>query len=352
MNSSLKNKITVLIAGIGGGSLGLEIFKSLRQTGEYRLIGTDVSEKAYGLYEDGFDRTYLLKRMDDKEYISRILEICRKEKVNALAPGAEETHRILSKHRNLFEREGILLMLNSEEVVEHCSNKAKILKFLGENGIFVPETRDILSEADLEGFSKFPCVVKPAAFSGASNLVFIAENKEEARFFVRYLMGRDFRVSVQEYIISLEEYTVGVISAPSGQILGSIALKRFHDHKLSIMAKYGDRIISSGWSQGLIDDFSKVTEQAERIAKTLKSKWALNIQGRLDEKGTFYPFEINPRHSGTTYLRALAGFNEPHILLQYCLNDRVVESKPFKKGYYLRSFSEKYIPKENLKNYD
>jgi len=351
-NANPSRILTVLIAGIGGGSLGLEIFKSLQYAGGYRLIGTDVSEKAYGLYEEGFQKTYLLQRAQGPEYALQLMDICSQEKVDTVAPGAEEVHRILSENRQLFEREGILLMLNSEEVVDLCSDKTETLKFLKEKGIPVPDTKEVLSEKDVKGFGKFPCVVKPATSAGGSNMVFVADNEEEAVFFVKYLMQRGFRASLQEYKNSREEYTVGVLSAPSGEIVGSIALKRSHEHKLSYVLKYDDMVISSGWSQGLIDDFSEVRQQAEHIARVLKSRWALNIQGRLDSQEVFYPFEINPRHSGTTYLRALAGFNEPHILLQRCLRGYSTSPQPLRKGYYLRSFIEKYVPKEDIKTYD
>ena len=338
--------ISVLIAGIGSGSLGLEIFKSLRYAGGYRLIGSDISEKAYGLNEEGFEHTLILNRAPEREYAFQILEVCLKYNVNVVAPGAEEVHRILSNNRQIFEQEDILLMINSKDVVDLCSNKSENFRFISENCVPVPVNRNVESEEEVKDFDRFPCIVKPTTASGGSNMVFIAENEKEAMFFVGYLMQRGYKATLQEYITSTDEFTVGVLSSPSGEILGSIALKRFLEPKLSYSLKYHDRIISSGWSQGEIDDFVEVRRQAEQIAQILKSKWALNIQGRLDKNGIFYPFEINPRHSGTTYLRALAGFNEPNILLQYCLRGNVPPSEPLKKGFYLRSFIEKYVPKK------
>jgi carbamoyl-phosphate synthase large subunit len=344
--------ITVLIAGIGGGSLGLEIFKSLRHAGGYRLIGTDVSEKAFGLYIEGFAETYLLRRQEGAAYAARLLEICAKEKVRAVAPGAEEVQTILSAHRTMFEQAGVLPMLNSEEVCALCSDKPRQMHFLASRQILVPITREIRSEGDLDGFDRFPCVVKPAAASGGSNLVFIAENAAEAKFFANYLHCRGFRPALQQYIPATDEFTVGVLSDRSGKIIGSIALRRFLEQKLSVTARYGNRVISSGWSQGEISDFPQVRRQAEKIALALNSTWALNIQGRLGEDGVFYPFEINPRHSGTTYLRALAGFNEPHILLQRCLRGGIPQASQLKKGYYLRALTEEQVPAREIRRRD
>jgi carbamoyl-phosphate synthase large subunit len=344
--------ITVLIAGIGGGTLGLEIFKSLRHAGGYRLIGTDVSEKAFGLYIEGFAETYLLPRLGGAAYAARLLEICTKEKVRAVAPGAEEVQAILSAHRVMFEQAGVLLMVNSEEVCSLCSDKPQQMQFLAARQIQVPITREIRSEEDLDGFDRFPCVAKPAAASGGSNLVFVAENAEEAKFFANYLRCRGFRPALQQYIPATDEFTVGVLSDRSGKIIGSIALRRFLEQKLSVTARYGNRVISSGWSQGEISDFPHVRRQAEKIALALNSTWALNVQGRLGEDGVFYPFEINPRHSGTTYLRALAGFNEPHMLIQRYIRGRLPQTSKLKKGYYLRALTEEQVPTREIRRRD
>ena len=66
---------SVLIAGIGGASLGTEIFKSLRYSGNYNIFGTDISPYAYGLYQEGFVKTYIVGR---KKYI---------QKIDAIIPG-------------------------------------------------------------------------------------------------------------------------------------------------------------------------------------------------------------------------------------------------------------------------
>lgn len=109
----------------------------------------------------------------------------------------------------------------------------------------------------------------------------------------------------------------------------------------------GRFLISSGYSQGLIDAYPEICEQAKRIAIALDSQGPLNIQGRL-VKGVFYPFEINPRFSGSTYLRTMAGFPEIEIYLDH-LNGKPAPPHPvIKPGYYMRSFAEQYVPKEKI----
>src|SRR5204863_4142069 len=119
----------------------------------------------------------------------------------------------------------------------------------------------------------------------------------------------------------------------------SVALKRILHSKLSVLLRSPVGVISTGYSQGLIDDFPALRATAERIATAVGSVGPINVQGRV-RAGELIPFEINPRFSASTYLRALAGFNEIDIYLQYLLNQRPSSLPPLKHGYYLATLNE------------
>lgn len=347
MARRLKNqRRNILIAGIGGASLGTEIFKSLRASGHYNIFGADISPYAYGLYERDLAGTYIVSR---ERYISDILAICIKETVEAVIPGGGEPLSLLSRHRAPFQKRGVILAINSPEVVRICTDKTKTFAYLKRQGVAVPATKLIGSSKDLARFS-YPSVVKPANIHGGSVFAYLAENAEEAKFFASYLKKKSMEPLIQEYIPESEgEYTVGVLSLPEEKIVGSIALRRLFDAKLSVSMKTPNYVLSSGYSQGVIAEFKEVRDQAEKIAKLLHSRGPLNIQGRM-KKGIFYPFEINPRFSNTTYLRTMAGFNEIDIFLQYLLNDQRFSIGKIKHGYYLRSLDEKFVSRRELKS--
>ena len=120
-------------------------------------------------------------------------------------------------------------------------------------------------------------------------------------------------------------------------------LFRSFNSKLSISQNNKLGLISSGYSQGLIKEFPELEKQARLIAMTIKSTGPINIQARV-RNGVLIPFEINPRFSASTYLRALAGINEIDFLLRFFIkgeNEFIYKLKP---GYYLRSFTETYVP--------
>ena len=325
----------ILIAGIGSGSLGLELLKCISLVDEFLVYGADIDVSAAGHHDKRFEKTYSLQSTSAESYCEELIQICKRIDVAFVVPGAEITNRIICKHQQSFRSNGITPLVNSWGVFEICSNKVTCNNFLQSLKLPCVETIHVPIGSKLHNFDRLPCIVKPASQSGGSNLVFIAETLNEAKFFVEYLSSRGFDSCVQEYIDSDSEFTVGVLSSPEKEILSSIALKRNLTSKLSRSLAYGNRVVSSGWSQGRIEEFPEVCTQAERVAFALGSTWALNIQGRT-RNGVFIPFEINPRHSGTSYFRALSGVNEILIGLNHLGGKRTPDAKGITPAVYSR----------------
>jgi carbamoyl-phosphate synthase large subunit len=335
-----------MIAGIGGASLGTELLKCLRHAGRcYRVYGCDISPYAYGHFEDGFDATF---RVDVNRYVDAVLELCREKGIRYVLPGGEGPLNLLRTALPRLERDGIALVCNEPSVIDLCSDKSRTFEALTRQGIAVPATRVVHEPADLNNMP-FPCIVKPATDSGGSAFVFFAAGREDAMSYVNYLARARRTALVQEYIPDDEgEFTVGVLTLPDGRLFGSIALRRLLDSKLScLMRKPG--VISTGYSQGLIDDFPGVRETAERIAAAVASRGPINVQGRL-RNGNFVPFEINPRFSASIYLRAMAGFNEVDIFLEHLATGVVPPPPVVRPGYYLRTLAERFVPRERIES--
>lgn len=336
-------KIKVLIAGIAGASLGTEILKSLCACEYYEVYGCDISSLAYGLYEEGFAKTF---RIDHSCYVEQVVSLCLRYDIKVVVPGAEEPTLLLSESQNILSQHGIILVANDPAIILICSNKIRCFRFLKEVGVEIPQFVSIDNIEELANI-KYPCIVKPSTGSGGSSFVYLARNREEARIYVDYLIRHKQTPMVQEYITHEDgEFTVGTLML--GQKISSIALKRTFSNKLSVLQKSEQGLISTGYSQGLIDDFTQVRKTCEAIAMKLGSKGPLNIQGRV-RNGVLIPFEINPRFSASGYLRTIAGFNEVDLFIRFLLSENPTFPTTIKPGYYLRSLSEKYICLENLK---
>jgi carbamoyl-phosphate synthase large subunit len=339
------NKIKVMIAGIGGASLGTEIRKSLTLTGDYEIYGCDISNTAYGLYEEGFVDTYHVSR---DNYVTSVLNVCIDAGVEFLIPGGEQPMGLLGAAMRMFSDSGITVLANTTEVITECSDKNKTFIRLEEYGIPIPKTRIVNTQSDIEKVG-LPCVVKPATGTGGSVGVFFVVSIEEALIYADFIRRMGSTPIAQEYIDDNEgEFTIGVLSLPNSELVGSIALRRVFDAKLSVAYRGKGGLISSGYSQGHIDKYPEICQQAEDIALAINSCGAINIQGRVRD-GILMPFEINPRFSASSYLRSMAGFNEVDILIKYLINNDTPHRPKIKPGWYLRSLTEQYILNEEIK---
>ncbi len=87
---------------------------------------------------------------------------------------------------------------------------------------------------------------------------------------------------------------------------------------------------------------------SQRIAAALGVQSAVNIQCRL-VNGEIYVFEINPRFSGTTSLRAMIGYNEPDVLIRHhVLGEDIEPDFAYAEGTILRGLCETYVSPEQM----
>lgn len=337
--------IKVMIAGIGGASLGTEICKCLSLAGKYETYGCDISPTAYGLYDQGFAQTY---RVGRENYVSGVLEVCQRAGAKWIIPGGEQPNALLGAAAELFLREGVRVVTNDAAIVGLFSDKEATFRKLSACGIPIPKTIVLTNKDDVCTVG-LPCIVKPATGSGGSASVFFALTTDEALIYADFIRRNGSVPIAQEYVSDAEgEFTIGVLSLPDGKFVGSIAMRRVLEAKLSVAYRGRGGVVSSGYSQGYIDSFSDLCQQAERIASVIQSRGPINIQGRVRD-GVLLPFEINPRFSASAYLRALAGFNEIDILLSYLTSGKLPISNPIKPGWYLRSLTETFVAKEDVK---
>jgi carbamoyl-phosphate synthase large subunit len=348
----MTKKIRVLVTGVGGGGHGHEIVKALRLAERYHLIGVDMVVSSFGLFD--VDEAYIVPPASDSRYLDILLDICQKRKAKVLIHGSEPELKVISRNRDALLKAGVLPLINSYEVIERCMDKWATIVFLREQGFHFPFSRLAHTEGEIPRDFPLPAVIKPAIGGGGSNNTFVVQDFDELEFACRYLV-RQYKVAlVQEYVGTAgDEYTVGVLSTFDGELVGSIALRRYLLSGLSNRIQIPNRTdrrdlssiltISSGISQGTIDEYPEVRRVCERIAEILCSRGPVNIQCRFVD-GKLYPFEINPRFSGTTYIRALMGFNEPDMLIRrHLLGEVLPHPVRYRFGMVVRGLEERCV---------
>jgi carbamoyl-phosphate synthase large subunit len=346
------DRISVLVTGVGGGGHGHEIVKALQLAGRYRLVGLDMSSSSFGLF--GLEAAYLVPPASDPAYVDSLLGICRAESVDVVIHGSEPELRAIAAHRDAFRSAGVLPLINEPSVISLCMDKSATVRALAAAGLPVPRSELVEREDEIPESLVLPVVVKPSVGGGGSNNTFLAQDRTELVDACRTIVRQGSVALVQEYVgTPSDEYTVGVLHSLHGRFVGSLALNREIMSGLSNRVKVPNRTgrselgpvlaISSGVSQGYVRDFPEVRRACEAVATAVGSHGPLNVQCRFVE-GTLYPFEINPRFSGTTYIRALMGFNEPDLLIRHH-----VEGEPFpdpivfRHGHCVRALVERVV---------
>lgn len=343
------DKIRLLVTGLGGGSQGMQVVKAVRLSQlTYEITGTDIKETNYGI--PFVDHWRSVPPADHANYLPELLALCREHKIQVLIPGSDPELKVISDNRTLFQDDDILLPLNPADLLTTCLDKLKTTNLLKQKGFAVPETTVVAAMSDVKNITQFPVICKPILGGGGSNNVFIAQDNDELDSLCGYLLGQLGSVLVQEYIGTVDhEYTVGVLTDLDGNQIDAIAVKRDIMSALSNRIKVPNRTgrtelgkmlaISSGVSQGRIGRFEKITNHCLKVAAAIGSRGPLNIQCRT-AGDTIYIFEINPRFSGTAPLRAMAGFNEPDILIRTHLRGEKFGRVDYQEGLILRGLNE------------
>lgn len=346
-----REPIPVLVGAIGGSGHGEQILKALRlaEPGSYRIIGGDMSEQCpqFALV----DVPVILPRATAPEYVDAILGLAAKYGVKAVFHGCEPELKVLSRERARLEAAGILVPVNPASVIETCMDKVATAAFLHKHGFKTPRFEILDAKSDLRKIDFFPVVVKPYRDSGGSQNTFIAQTPRELEIISEYVRATANSFMVQEYVGDYrQEFTVGVLHDFDGNYINSIAVHRALNSGLNMRTAVRNLtgrkelgewlVISSGISHGYIDRFPEVTRTCEAIAAALGARGPINVQCRLVD-GEVYVFEINPRFSGTTSLRAMVGYNEPDILLKLHLRGEHTQPRfEYGKGWIIRSLNE------------
>jgi carbamoyl-phosphate synthase large subunit len=316
-----RGRARILVTGVGGRSVGAGILHSLMRAGgsvrdRWETVGTDADPFSWGLYVA--DAGALVPPASDPGYLGRLTELIHAHQVSAVIPGSEPEVAVLADPRTEL---GVPVIANDFRLMPLMMDKniaAERLRELGLN--FIPsypwDQRDKAS-ADFG----FPLVVKPTRGTGGSRGVYLAGDWTELESVAPFVRPESAPI-VQPYLGDADsEYTVGVLSDTSGTVIDSIVIRR----KLMGLSLLDARrsggttaSISTGISQGFIVRDHGIQEYCEDLAARLHSCGPLNIQLRVHD-GQYYVFEIHPRFSGTSPIRASAGFNEADVLLRHNL---------------------------------
>jgi len=343
-------KANVLVTAVGGRSVGSGILHALLRCGDqtlsrWNLFAADANSFSWGLYM--VENHFLLPMANEPHYLEYLLEMVKKHNIHAILPGSEVEVDLLSQHVQSFANTQIIC--NDNKLMPLMMDKLFMYTRLNELGISTIPTYPLKEWQTLLSRFGFPLIIKPYRGTGGSRGVDILLNQSDLN---NYLAENNTNYCLQPYLgTEDDEYTVGVLTDKEGLIIDSIVMKR----KLLGLSLLKEKkqeaqkiIISSGYSQGYIIKDKEIQNFCEDLALKLQSKGPLNIQLRK-HKGEVFVFEVHPRFSGTTPIRASVGFNEVDILLQNFIYNKKFGRIPYQYNVAaIRAFEHKIVPIETL----
>lgn len=345
-------KLRVLVTGVGGRSVGQQVLQALLHFPErYHIIATDADAFSYGLYQ--VDSRYLLPRAKHPDYLAAILRLVAQQGIQAICPGTPAELAVLAQHQSALTDAGCVLIGCSAEIAALGEDKYALARWLQAHNFRTPATATPSDWQALAAEFGYPLVGKPSAHVGGSRSVAILANASEVAQYLADCATGGVDVLFQEYVGDAQhEYTVGVMVDRNQQVIDSIVIRR---HLLGLTL--GERrvldgqtyALSTGYSQGFIIRDAAIQAECERLASELAVVGPLNLQLRLDRAGRVCIFEVHPRFSGTTSIRAQAGFNEPDLLLQNFVYGTTFGRQPYQTDVAaIRAFQNILVPLATL----
>lgn len=264
----------------------VELLKDFRKSMDEgdRIIAADLSNLAPALY--AADKYYLVPRIDDPTYIDTILDICRKEKIDAITTLIDPEIELLAKNRARFEEIDVEVLAPYVETAELCFDKFKMYQYLTAHGIPTPDTWGDYSSAIVaieSGSLAFPVFVKPRTGSGSVG----ARRVQDAET-LKILCEADPTLIIQRLMDGDLDADVYI------DTISHKAVSAFSKRKLETKIGGASKTISFK-DENLFAFIRKITE-------------LLKFNGPVDmdffyQDGTYYLSEVNPRFGGA-YLHA------------------------------------------------
>ena len=314
--------MNILITSAGTRNKVIQYFKE-NFNGIGNVIATDMSDIAPAIYDA--DKFFLTPKIDDENYIDKLIEICQKEKVSAVFSLIDPELSLIAKNKDRFLEIGVIPIVSKYDVVELAFDKYEMYKYLISNGFKTAKTY-INKEDFYQDLEKkiigFPVFVKPVRGSASLNISKVTCKKELDLLFELY-----DDLIIQEFLNG-QEIGADVYVDPISKKVVSI----FTKEKIKMRAGETDK------ARSFKDDklFSLIISLVEKIGY----EYMIDID--IFKIGDEYYFsEINPRFGGGYPHAYEAGVNFPKMIIN-SLNH--IENKKkigeYEENIYMMKYNE------------
>jgi carbamoyl-phosphate synthase large subunit len=309
--------LTVLLTACGSPGCAA-LVRALRENGErpVRLVGTDMSELAIGRHL--VDAFHLVPPGTDPGFADAVLEICRREGVDAVLPQSSFDLLGLAEARNRFE--GIAVLVASADAIRRANDKAETYALLDRIGVRGPTWRRVrggeaaAAAARELGYPAADVCLKPVYSSGSRGFRVLSASADRHRQLLANRPGVAETLRLEDLLELLgddqTELLVMELATGRERTIDGIAV----DGRIALGHPKTREAMRAGLAMYFetLDD-PELMETARKIVAELRLDHFFNIQ-LVGE----HVIEINPRISTIVYQEDL---NLPYLGVKHALGE-------------------------------
>ena len=317
--------MNVLLLSAGTRNKVVQYFK---ENTNGRVVVTDMQSIAPAIYEA--DRYYIVPHISAPDYIGIVLDICKKESIQAVASLIDPELSLLAKNKERFSSVGVTVIGSSYELCEMALNKMQMYHWLRAHGYRCArsyENKDDFYREMAQGVISFPVIVKPICGS-ASKCVHVVEDQAALEF----ILAHSGKMIIQEYLKGQEIGADCYIDMISGETVSIFTKKK-------LLMRAGETDKSVSFKDPAL--FSLI----ERFAEECGWRGQIDID-IFDVNGEYYISEVNPRFGGGYPHAHACGCN--HIkLIENNINGLANEKNigDYEEGVYMMKYNEIMVKK-------
>lgn len=284
-----------------------------------RVLGSDASRLSAGFHD--CDAGFLVPRCTDQDYVPRLLEIVRREKVKVLVPLIDTELAVLARHREELLREGCHAIVSDLEQVLVTRDKALTAEHFRRLGFDAPRVYAADELRDPEAL-RYPLFVKPAGGSSSIGAVRI-ETPAELRYALEHTLDPVVQSCEQG-----DEFTIDVFCDLAGQVRCAVPRKRLE-------------VRAGEVSKGLTVKDRRMMDAAAALVTALGGcRGCVTLQCFRTPDRRYVFFEANLRFGGGYPLSYAAGANFPGWILRMVAGEPIAQFDDWEDDLLMLRFDE------------
>lgn len=297
----MKKEIRILFTSVGRR---VELMQAYRKAAEELgidlvIYGADMSDTAPAMYF--CDKKEIVCRIKSPEYIPNLLEICKRESIDALIPTIDTDLLILSQNKKKFTEIGTTVLISAEDKVKLCRDKRFTADYFIKCGLKSPVPIDDYAKYN----AGFPAFIKPKDGSSSINAYKVNDADE-----LRAYAGMIDDYIIQPFVDGTE-YTIDIFCDFDGNPI-------FITPRERVAVRSGEVLKTR------IEQNDTIIKECKKLIDDYKPCGAITVQLiQQSDTGDNYYIEINPRYGGGAPLSIMAGADSAKVCLRLLSGEKV-----------------------------